>query len=93
VGRSWQIVGGSRSEATFFCSTAVWKRRPEDSESAARSIASIILQNYPEVAEKDVLTVIIAYGFDIGIANCWKSYTSSRSPWEWQQLVGEDTKE
>jgi uncharacterized RDD family membrane protein YckC len=92
VGKSRRIVDGSRSETTYFYSNAIWKQRPEDEESAVRSIASIILRNYPEIAEKDVLTVNITYGFDIGIARAWKSYASTHSPKEWQQLVVEDTK-
>lgn len=93
VGKSWRIVDGSRSETTYFYSNAIWKQRPQDEESAARFVASIILRNYPEIVEKDVLTVHVTYGFDIGIARAWKSHTSTHSPKEWQQLVAGDSKE
>ena len=89
VGKSWRIVGGSRSEATYFHSNAIWKQRPEDDEAAARSIASIILLKYPDIADKDVLTVNITYGYDIGIAGAWKSHTFSHSPSEWQKMLSE----
>lgn len=93
VGKSWQIVNGSRSEATYFHSNAIWKQRPEDEESAARSVASMILHNYPDIADKDVLTVNITYGYDIGIARAWKSNTFSHSPSEWQRMLGETSRE
>lgn len=67
VGKNWRIVDGSRSETTYFYSNAIWKQRPQDEESAARSVASIILHNYPEIMEKDVLTVNVTYGYDIGV--------------------------
>lgn len=93
VGKSWQIVNGSRSEATYFHSNAIWEKRPEDEESAARSIASLILHNYPDIMDKDVLTVRVTYGYDIGIARAWRSYTSSHSPSEWQTMVAKPSGE
>ena len=93
AGKSWRIADGVRSETTYLLSNAIWKQRPPDEESAARSIASIILRNYPDISKKDVLTVKITYGFDMGIARAWKSYTSTHSPKEWQQLVAENPKE
>ncbi len=93
VGKSWRYDNGLRSETTYFYSNAIWKRRPQDEESAARVVASIILSNYPAIDEQDVLTVSIAYGFDIGIAHAWRSHTSTHSPKEWQQLVAGESKD
>jgi uncharacterized RDD family membrane protein YckC len=93
VGKSWRIVDGSRSETTYFYSNAIWKQRPQDEETAARSVASIILSNYPKIMEKDMLIVVVSYGYDIGIARVWKSHTSSHSPIEWQKLVAENSEE
>ena len=87
VGKSWHRADGSRSETTYFHSIAIWKRRPRDEEAAARSIASIILRSYPEIMEKDVLTVNIVFGYDIGIARAWKSHTASHSPSEWREML------
>lgn len=89
VGNSWRIVDGSRSEASYFHSNAIWKQRPEDEEAAARFVASIILYKNPDIADKEVLTVNITYGYDIGIARAWKSNTFSHSPTEWRKMIGE----
>lgn len=89
VGKIWQNVGGSRSEATYFHSRAIWKQRPEDNEAAARSIASIILLTYPDIEDIDMLTVSIAYGYDIGIARAWEVNTFSHAPNAWQRMLGE----
>ena len=93
VGKNWRIIDGLHSETTYFHSNAIWKERPQDEESAARSVASVILHNYSEITNKDVLTVNITYGYDIGIARAWKSRASSHSPKEWQKLVAEDSGE
>ena len=87
VGKNWRIVNGLRSETTYLNSNAIWKKRPRDEVSAARSVASIILHNYPQIMDKDLLTVTVTYGFDIGIARAWQSYTSSHSPKEWKELL------
>jgi uncharacterized RDD family membrane protein YckC len=90
VGKSWQVMDKGSSETTYLQSTAIWKQRPQDQESAARSVASIILRNYPEIMEKELLSVNIVYGYDIGISRAWKSNTSSHSPAEWRELVVEN---
>ncbi len=87
--RSWG-ADGSRSETTCLHVIAYWKRRPKSEETPARSIASIVLDNYPEIADKDVLAVTVHYGYDIGIARAWRHETYSFSPGEWQRRLTAD---
>lgn len=89
AGKSWSNVGGKRSETTYLQSNAIWKERPSDSEEAARQVASLILQNYPGVVDKDVLAVTITYGYDIGIARAWRTQRLQHSPSEWQASLSD----
>lgn len=94
VGKSWEITGGNRSETTYFQANAIWKERPHDYEAAAQEVASLILQNYEGIMEKDVLMVAITYGYDIGIARSWKAHGFHCAPSEWRNIIdrGKDEK-
>ncbi len=81
VGTMWS--GGTTT--TYVESTAWWKKRPNDQEAAAREIATIILEKYPEAMNKDRLQIVIAHGYDIGIASVWRRYKANHSPREWEE--------
>ena len=87
VGTSWSLIGGNRSEKTYFLSNAIWKERPNDDESAALLVASVILKNYADIMDKDILAVTITYGYDIGIAKSWKTQQFQHSPSEWRGIL------
>jgi uncharacterized RDD family membrane protein YckC len=55
-----------------------------DDDAFASSIARILLDNYPELANRDRIVVVISYGYDIGIAwaSRWHVYNLSRVEWE-----------
>ena len=91
VGKSWSTVGGKQSEATYFHSNAIWRERPKDSEVAAQQVASLILQNYKGIVDKDVLAVTITYGYDIGIARAWRTQRVQHSPSEWQEILADQS--
>lgn len=83
VGTSW----GANREIQYLTINAIWKNKPASPEVAASEIASIILREYPDVMNKDILAVTITYGFDIGIASGWQSYNEHYSPSEWRQKL------
>jgi uncharacterized RDD family membrane protein YckC len=87
VGKTWRTSGESRTEATHVASNAVWKRRPADYEAAAREVALVILNHYPDIMAKDVLAVTVTYGYDIGIARAWRNQTFQHSPLEWKAVA------
>lgn len=87
VGKTWRASGGSRTETTHVASNAIWKRRPADYEAAAREVAFIILNRYPDIMTKDVLAVTVTYGYDIGIARAWRKQTFQHSPLEWKAVA------
>lgn len=93
VGKRWNVVDGNRSETTYFQSNTIWKERPHDNEAAAQQMASLILQNYEDIMDKDVLAVTITYGYDIGIARAWKTQRFQHSPLEWQKILDKSSVE
>jgi len=50
----------------------------------ARQLASIVISNYPEAINKDVIQIVLTYGYDIGIASKWSSYSHNFNPKELQ---------
>lgn len=88
AGKSWGTSNdGKNWEKTYFSSVAVLKERPDDPERAAEKIAQIILKQYPLFFEKDVISVTVTYGFDIGIARAWRSFRNDHRPEEWRQIL------
>jgi uncharacterized RDD family membrane protein YckC len=53
-----------------------------EDEDYARSIARILVKGDPHIAQEDVVTVGLAYGFDIGIASWWNRHAYSFKPHE-----------
>ena len=87
VGEKWHTENGVRVTKTYFRTVAVWRRKPEDFEEAAKQIAFVVLREYPEIMGKDALIVTVSYGYDIGIGQSWKNATYNRSPKEWQEVL------
>jgi len=83
LGKSW----GTHGESKYVHAQVTWKGRPENSEKATDEIAAIVIETYPQIMEQDLLVVTVSYGYDIGIASAWKSYTASYTPKEWQDRV------
>lgn len=46
----------------------------------ARKLADIAVRNYPAALDKDVIRVVLYYGYDIGIWSQWSSYAHDFSP-------------
>jgi uncharacterized RDD family membrane protein YckC len=68
-----------------------WKENlsPSETEAALNEIASIILKNYPNATNQDLLEITVSYGFDIGIASYGRGDGASYSPAVWRQKVQE----
>jgi hypothetical protein len=85
----WRIGGGSRKGTSCFQVRAFCKGTPFDPDTVAQEVASIVLRDYPEAEDMDLIAVYINYGYDIGIASGWKSLLFSHSPSEWRDLLAE----
>lgn len=65
-------------------SRIVLAKKLDNYEELADRSAQIILRDYPRAIEKDLITVTISYGYDIGISSAWKSQNFSLSPEQWR---------
>lgn len=83
VGTAW----GPAGTTNYLTVNAFWKDNPISGESEASEIAAIVLSEYPDAINKDVLAVTITYGFDIGIASGWTGYNEYHSPAEWKEKI------
>lgn len=78
--------GEENGEMTFISTKAVLKYRPHDYEAVASEIASIVLDAYPAIVDKNALVVQTSYGYDIGIARAWIGHRIQHTPQEWKEL-------
>jgi uncharacterized RDD family membrane protein YckC len=84
-GKIWALNGDTRA-ASYFQVQAFLKERPEDYDAEANDIAFIVLDSYPEIMKKDVLSITVTYGYDIGIFSAWINQAVQHSPQEWQKI-------
>jgi hypothetical protein len=64
--------------------SARWKGRPGNLQRATKEIASMVLDQDPNILGQQVLVVNVTYGFNIGIASAWRGYTARGTPAEWR---------
>lgn len=55
-----------------------------DREALARHIAKLALENYANAKQMKTVTVTLTSGFDIGIAQFWRSQDYNHTPQEWR---------
>jgi len=84
VGKNWTSSEGAKMERTYLASMAFWKNQPDDLEAASKKIAAIILKDYPDIMTKDILSVTVSYGYDIGFASMGEHQTFQHTPQEWK---------
>jgi uncharacterized RDD family membrane protein YckC len=87
MGKSWGTRNGEKWEKTYFQTVVILKERPLDPESAARGVAKIVLREYPEIVEKDIISITTSYGYDIGIARVSTRWNANYAPEEWQRQI------
>ena len=86
-GKSWGYLGGKKWEVNYLQIRAILREPPEDYEKAAHEIAKIVLAQYPKIPEKRVISVVLSYGYDIGIASGWRNHIYSYRAGEWQKIL------
>jgi uncharacterized RDD family membrane protein YckC len=92
AGTRVSTVGGKLERTKYLRTKAVWKEPPVDIETAANQVASIVLRDYPEALDMDVIVVNIAYGYDIGLASASNGRSIIRSPSEWAAILAKPPK-
>lgn len=62
-----------------------------DPKRQVHDVARLVLRKSPTALASDVLTVNLAYGFDIGIASGWTNYFEQHSPAEWAETLQKES--
>lgn len=91
-GSSWTYNSNSdnKNEHTYLAVNAVMKYRPENFEKSIAEIATLVINSFPSLYEKDSLMINAIYGYDIGIARAWKNQNQQASPAEWEKMLTSD---
>ncbi len=58
-----------------------------DFDAMANHLAGIMLAEYPASSGKDIISIVIAHGYDIGIASAGHSTNFAFSPSEWRERI------
>ncbi|MAM86187.1 RDD family protein [Allohahella sp. A8] len=84
------FVGSSTFSATnndpkttsYIRSQAFLKSDDVSDSDLARRLAAIIVANYPQALQKDMIQINLTYGYDIGITSSWSSNAYNFNPLE-----------
>ncbi len=74
-------------ETTYIVSNMVVTEIPDNYQNFLTKVAWLILYTYPEASSRDLIAVTASYGYDIGIASQWQTYSASYPPDKWQKLI------
>lgn len=72
----------SAKTTTYVSSQVFLKTNNVSDADLARRLATVVVANYPEAMEKDIIQINLTYGYDIGIASSWSYYAHNFSPIE-----------
>ncbi|HEX3653565.1 MAG TPA: hypothetical protein VHU18_12155 [Rhizomicrobium sp.] len=81
---TFMLNGGPAQVTTSVVVTVIYRGRPSDPEGFADSIADEVLRLAPDNLGRQRLTIIVRYGFDIGIASGWRTFNYSHTVVEWR---------
>jgi len=76
-------VSGESKTTTYISTQVLIKHQNIEDETLAAKIANIILENHKEATQRNLIQVVLTYGYDIGIASKWNRYRHSYAPEYW----------
>jgi len=79
--------GGQAVRTSSLEVTVIPRKKLDDYNALANKVARVILQNHQRAREKDRISIIIVYGYDIGISSFWRKTPFSFSPSEWEKRL------
>lgn len=86
-GTRWSSFNGSvMHKTTMLNASVVMRRWPSDPKATADAFASTLFQDIPDAGTRDVVSVQLVYGYDIGIARAWRYTNYSHTPAAWMRL-------
>ena len=76
-------VGGESKTTTYLTTQVLINNQNIQDEKLASKIANTILETHKEANQRDLIQVILTYGYDIGITSRWDSHRYSFAPEYW----------
>jgi len=76
---TWTPSSGAEKDISVF-----WSGQQSQEEGFAQQVASRIVANNPQVADRDRLRIVIIRGYDLGIAHAQRSDPFEDSPANWK---------
>lgn len=76
-------VGGESKTTTYLSTQVFIENQNIEDEKLASKIANTILETHKEANQRNLIQVVLTYGYDIGIASKWNSYRYSFAPDYW----------
>ncbi|WP_434629129.1 RDD family protein [Chromobacterium sp. CV08] len=84
-GKTFPISAKNNDEASTFLSVVAYSKDPDIANpQRATRLAKLALATDKTAAGLDVIQVMLAHGYDIGIASYWRSVHYVHSPAEWR---------
>ncbi|MEH6542495.1 MAG: RDD family protein [Porticoccaceae bacterium] len=84
-GKSTFVSASDETNVTSYVGSKIFlKTNTVSNVELARELAKIILNNYPQAKNKNLIQVNLRYGYDIGIASKWNNHSYSFDPGELQ---------
>ena len=76
-------VDGESKTITYLSSQVFIGNQNIEDEKLASKIANTIIETHKEANQRNLIQVVLTYGYDIGIASKWNSYRYSFAPDYW----------
>ncbi|MDD5224087.1 MAG: RDD family protein [bacterium] len=76
-----------RKKTTSISIEAFLKKKPDNYQVIIDKIALIVLNKFPTIMGKDLLSVTVIYGYDIGISSAWKKEFNSYPLGKWKERL------
>ena len=80
---TFNSTDGESKTTTYLSSQVLINNQNVNDENLAAEIANVILETHQEAKQRDIIQVILTYGYDIGIASKWNNYRYSFAPNYW----------
>ena len=84
---TWHTFGKSGSEH-ILVATVRWSGTSESESAAADQVARLVLDNFPQADQRDVIRIVFDRGYNLGIASFHSNNTFQHTPGEWKQRLG-----
>ncbi len=85
-GTQWSSQQGKKT-TTYISVNAYLRAQDSDTDALANRIANTVLTRYPGAASRDVISVSLSHGYDIGISSAWRSHEIPLSPAAWRERL------